>query len=515
VSHQTLNTSSELAYDDAPLTDSAAGQALFNAKALAELQREVAHLRTAVEVLQRQNAELTSIRQAFEAERRRYREMVESAPDGYVLTTLGGVIIEANRVAAALLGVRQDFLPSKSLLIFVDDEARAGLEAMLAPWRDAEQARQSWQQPTVRGQLQLRVYRGAPFPAEYTLSPTRDEHDRIVGLRWMLRDLSENARTEQALRERDYHYRTLFDHAGDAIFIHNLTGRFLEVNRAACEFLGYSREELLRLTPADVTVPELVARIPVLIAQLQHEDHIFFEMILQRRDGTPLPMELNSRIIEYSGGPAVLSIARDITERKRGEEALARWTAQLALLSDVGRQIAAVLGVEQVLERAARLVHDNFGYHHVALFIVDRARGELEMKAIAGEFVNLFPPNHRVPLAQGMVGWVGEHGLRLLANDVEMEKHYVNFYPELIPTRSELSVPIRIGDHAVGVLDVQSPEVNAFDESDVKVMETLADQVAVAIANAQLYEEAQEARRVTGKLNPARVSNERPAAASA
>jgi PAS domain S-box-containing protein len=409
-----------------------------------------------------------------------------------------------------LLGVRQDFLTSKSLLIFVDEDSRTSLEAMLLQWRDAEQAQKSWRQPIVRGQLRLRVYKGASFPAEYTLNPTRDEHDRIVGLRWMLRDLSESARTEQALRERDYHYRTLFDHAGDAIFIHNLTGRFLEVNRVACEFLGYTREELLRMTPADVTVPELAAKIPVLTAQLQHEDHIFFEMVLRRRDGTPLPMELNSRIIEYAGGPAVLSIARDITERKRGEEALAHWTAQLALLSNVGRQIAAVLGLEQVLERAAQLVHDNFGYHHVALFIVDRERRELVMKAIAGEFVKLFPPNHRIPLNQGMVGWVGEHGRRLLANDVTREPHYVNFYPDLIPTRSELSVPLRVGDRTVGVFDVQSPEAGAFDENDVKVMETLADQIAVAIANAQLYEEAQEARKVTGKLNSAHVTGSQP-----
>ena len=122
------------------------------------------------------------------------------------------------------------------------------------------------------------------------------------------------------------------------------------------------------------------------------------------------------------GGPAVLSIARDITERKRGEEALARWAAQLALLSDVGRQIAAILGVEQVLDRAAQLVHDNFGYHHVALFVdgSTSARNWI-MKAIAGDFVKLFPLDHRVPLGQGMVGWVGEHGERLLADDVETE----------------------------------------------------------------------------------------------
>jgi PAS domain S-box-containing protein len=496
-------------------TDQATVQAQFNAEALSDLQREVAHLRTAVEVLQRQNAELVSIRQAFEAERRRYREMVESSPDGYVLTTLGGIIIEANRVAAALLGVRQDFLTSKSLLLFVDDESRARLDTMLTQWRDEEQAHQSWQRPIVRGQIQLRVYRGAPFPAEYTLSPTRDEQDRIVGLRWMLRDLSESARTEQALRERDYHYRTLFDNAGDAIFIHNLTGRFLDVNRVACEMLGYSREEFLRLSPPEISTPETALRYANDIARLQSDKQLFLEILVVRRDGSTLPMELNSRIIEYAGGPAVLSIARDITERKRSEEALARWAAQLALLSDVGRQIAAILGVEQVLDRAAQLVHDNFGYHHVALFIVDRARGELEMKALAGEFVKLFPPNHRVPLDLGMVGWVGQNGSRLVANDVDAEDHYINFYPNLIPTRSELSVPIRLGDKTVGVLDVQSPEANDFDENDVKVMETLADQIAVAIANAQLYEEAQEARRVTGKLTPARVPNERPAAESA
>ena len=129
-----------------------------------------------------------------------------------------------------------------------------------------------------------------------------------------------------------------------------------------------------------------------------------------------------------------------------------------------------------------------------ALFLVDHDRGELVMKAIAGNFIRLFPLDHRIQLDAGMVGWVGAHGERLLTNDVRTEPHYINFYPEVISTCSELSVPIRAGEQTVGVLDVQSPEFDNFDEHDVQVIETLADQIAVAIANARLYEAAQQAR---------------------
>jgi PAS domain S-box-containing protein len=507
--NQALKPTREITYQEPQTPNPDTAIDLFAESAL-DYQREIARLRTAVDVLQRQNSELVSIRQAFETERRRYREMFESAPDGYVLTNLSGNIRETNRVAAALFGVRPDFLQGKSLLAFMGDEAHADLENTLAQWRadDGTQSRQL--PPIMRGSIRLRVYKGAFFPAEYTISPVRDEHDHIIGLRWMLRDLSESARTEQALREREYHYRTLFDNAGDAIFIHNLTGRFLDVNRVACEMLGYSHDELVRLTPNDINAPGTTLQMPDYIARLQRDEHVFLEVVVQRRDGTSLPMELNSRLIEYSGGSAVLSIARDITERKRGEEALQRRAAQLALLSDVGRQIAAILGLEQVLARAAQLVHETFGYHHVALFVMDSARQELIMKAIAGDFLSLFPIDHRVPSGHGMVGWVAEHGERLLARDVAHEPHYINFYPELIPTRSELSVPIRSGDQTRGVLDIQSPEINAFDENDVKVMETLADQIAVAMANAQLYEAAQEARRMTGKLNPKTVADAKP-----
>ncbi len=462
-----------------------------------DLLAEMNRLRALVDELQLQTAELVTLRQALEAERRRYREMFDLAPDAYLLTSVDGTIREANRAAAAMLSMRQDALPGKSLFLFTDDEARAELEAKLAPWHSDEPIHTNQLRYALRGQIRLRVYKGASFPADYTISPARDGHGQIIGLRWILRDLSENTRAEQALREREYHFRTLFDHAGDAVFIHNLTGRFLEVNHVVCDSLGYTREELLSMTPADIVAPELTGEVTRHLVHLQRDAHLFIETVLMRKDGTRLPVEVNSRLFEYAGGQAVLGIARDITERKRGEEALKRHAAQLALLNDVGRQITAIWGVEQVIDRAVHLVQENFGYHHVALFVVDTEQHELIMKAIAGDFVNLFPPNHRIPLGQGMVGWVGEHGQQLLARDVQVEPHYINFYPDLIPTHSELSVPIRLGKWTVGVLDVQSPELNAFDDDDTKVMETLADQIATAMANAEFYEKARQAHETS------------------
>ena len=184
------------------------------------------------------------------------------------------------------------------------------------------------------------------------------------------------------------------------------------------------------------------------------------------------------------------ALEQELTERIQAQRSLQRRAAQLALINDVGGQIAAVLRLDRVLERAAGLIQRTFGYHHVALFTVDHEQGELVMLARAGDFAEMFPLDHRLKLGQGMVGWVAEHGQRLLANDVTQEPQYVNLYPETIPTQSELSVPLRVGSTVIGVLDVQSPQANTFDSDDVMVMETLADQIAVAIENARLYETA-------------------------
>lgn len=188
--------------------------------------------------------------------------------------------------------------------------------------------------------------------------------------------------------------------------------------------------------------------------------------------------------------PAIERELRDAQvrrERKQADEDLRQRAAQLALINDIGSKIAALSALEGVLERAARLVQNSFGYHHVALFLLEG--GTARLKAIAGSYQDYFPPQHSQPLDRGVIGWVGSHGEKMVVGDVNAEPRYMSNISAQTITRAELCLPIKIADRVAGILDIQSPQLNAFNENDVMAMETLTHQIAVAIENAHLYEQ--------------------------
>ena len=194
-------------------------------------------------------------------------------------------------------------------------------------------------------------------------------------------------------------------------------------------------------------------------------------------------------------------------QREQAEEALAQRVTQLALLNRIGGRLAAMLELDELLAEAVRLVQD-FGYPRVNLFTMDQGGRELHLKASAGIFSSPLTPGSRLGLGQGLVGWVAQHGERLLVDDVTADPRYADSCPDQVADCSELAVPLRVSGEVVGVLDVQSPRLNVFDENDVMVMEILADQIATAIHNAQLYEAERAARRrlrnLAGYLEDAR-----------
>jgi len=126
----------------------------------------------------------------------------------------------------------------------------------------------------------------------------------------------------QKIQESERKFKIIFNNTNDAIFIHDLEGNFLEVNQTACEKLGYSKREFLKLRPQDIDSPKYSKMVLERIKGLLKSGETFFETEHITKEGEHIPIELSSKIIEYDGSKAILSIARDITERKQKEEDL-------------------------------------------------------------------------------------------------------------------------------------------------------------------------------------------------
>jgi PAS domain S-box-containing protein len=133
--------------------------------------------------------------------------------------------------------------------------------------------------------------------------------------------------TEEALAESERKFRGIFDTINDAVHIHEIAsdgkpGTFIEVNEVACRMLQFTREELLRHGPLDFIAGPHSRPFDEIIAELSSTGHSIFETVHQRKDGTIVPVEINSHVVGLLGKQVMVSVVRDITQRKQAEDAL-------------------------------------------------------------------------------------------------------------------------------------------------------------------------------------------------
>ncbi|MBI5946269.1 MAG: GAF domain-containing protein [Chloroflexi bacterium] len=180
---------------------------------------------------------------------------------------------------------------------------------------------------------------------------------------------------------------------------------------------------------------------------------------------------------------------------------LRRRADQLTLVSEVSKSVTSTLNLSTIMREAANLIHDKFGYPHVSLFTVHPNRRIIAYEAgsgrrskkLEGFTITLDNP-------KGIMVWTARLGKTILVNDVTTDDRYV---PSPLPpknTRSELCVPLLFDDKVVGLLDIQSDKINAFTEDDQLMFEAVADTMAAAIRNADLYRSEQWRRQVSDSL---------------
>jgi GAF domain-containing protein/HAMP domain-containing protein len=199
----------------------------------------------------------------------------------------------------------------------------------------------------------------------------------------------------------------------------------------------------------------------------------------------------------------ITSLEQRVEERTADLE---RRSVQLEAAAQVAGEAASVLDPQQLLSRVVTLVSEQFGFYHAGIFLVDQAGEYAVLQAASSEGgQHMLARGHRLRIGQeGIVGYVTGQGEPRIALDVGADAVFFN-NPDLPDTRSEIALPLRARGEIIGALDVQSQEPGAFSQEDVAVLQTLADQVAMTISNARLFQQAQESleamRRAYGEIS--------------
>ena len=261
------------------------------------------------------NAELyAQVRETGE----RLDNLVRSATDGILTVNAEGVVTSWNPGAEALYGHTAREAVGKNVLNLLARDP--GPRDRMMTYRNRLIAEEEV------SPIETVMHRkdGAPLEVSISLSTLRDQDGEFEGFIAIHRDIGAQKRTEQALRESEERFRSLVEQAADAVFVHGLDGRFVDVNQQACDTLGYSREELLKLSVGEIDVNFNDEMLERMWKTVEDGKTLTIEGMHRRKNGETFPVEIRLGLIQSGGHRRILALARDITERIRAQEMLLR-----------------------------------------------------------------------------------------------------------------------------------------------------------------------------------------------
>ncbi|MDI6769350.1 MAG: GAF domain-containing protein [Anaerolineales bacterium] len=313
------------------------------------------------------------------------------------------------------------------------------------------------------------------------------------------REIAERRRTAEALSRSEAELRALFASMTDVVLVVDKDSRYIRIAPTNPSRLYLPPEELLGKKMTDILPREITKPfIPAIKKALRSAEVANIEY----------PLEIGGQTFTFDASISRLSedqvfwIARDITERKKFEDALRRNNEYLATSAEIGRLITSTLDLNTLFTRTVNLIRERFGFYHAAIFVIE----ESGMNAVleegtgkAGE--EMKSRGHSLPVgSRSIVGTVTSTGTPLVVNNTAINPTH-RYNPLLPDTRAEAAIPLRIGERIIGAIDIQSQQAEAFIPADIAVLQALADQIAIAIDNARSYEIAQQAIKEMRELD--------------
>ena len=246
--------------------------------------------------------------------------ILDSSDDTIISTTLDGTITSWNAGARMMYGYSPEEVLGQSISIVIPPDKKDELQKII------ESARQGKSIPELET---IRITKdGIPVCVSINITPIKDAQKRIIGILGVTRNITRSKQAEEALRESEEKYRQLFELESDAILlIENETGQIIEANAAAASLYGYTREEVIHKKNTDLSA-EPTETLRVTVQQIDQVPLRYH----RKKDGTVFPVEITGRHFTWRGRLVHIAAIRDITERKRAEDALRESELTLTIL---------------------------------------------------------------------------------------------------------------------------------------------------------------------------------------
>jgi PAS domain S-box-containing protein len=315
--------------------------------------------------------------------------------------------------------------------------------------------------------------------------------------------VQERQAMESALAERESQYRSIVESTGDGVLVTDLSNAVVTVNPAFCAISGYSAEQLRTLHPSEFLHFDDLEPFEGYLARTATDDVVTAGVLCVCADARLTRLELRGKRFSYRGRLHVLSVVRDVTERERSlrllEQKVAERTRELSTLLEISNTVASNLQLKPLLGVVLEQLQIVLGCTGVTIFVIEGDelvildhRGPLADQALAGA---------RLPGRQMIACARERNGSPLIIDNLWSDSEAARAFRDRIPealaallmhTRALLFVPLRVREQTIGFLLLENHEADRFSTRDGTLAWALANQAAVAIENARLYDHARD-----------------------
>lgn len=459
-----------------------------------------------------------------------FRDLYEHAPVAYFSVAPDGRIRLVNRRARELLGYEPSDLVGRSPVDLYADTPDG------RPKADELQRRALQGEDLVDQELQMRRADGEVIWVSLTVHPVRDENGDVVERRGAVLDITERKRTEAALRESEERFHKIFEHSNDGIMVlEPEADRIVEANARAAGMLGYSHDELLEL-PISAIHPDEMPRLREFVQGVyEHGSDRTDELTCLTKGGAKLAAEISASTVVVDGRHRMIAAIRDVTDRRRAEEALRRahdqleervrartaeltaanerlhaeirqrqeaeeaqrhYARRLETLQEIDRAILAAGSPREIAEAAVRHVERLIHCSRASVALLDEEAGQWLVITVQGQSAEGMGVGTRLPLDAFGDAEEIEHlrrGDPHLVSDVDTERDAAAVTRlRSHGLRSYLTVPLLAQDHLIGALNLGDDRVDAFDGDAVEIAREVSDSLAIGIQHARLHERLEQ-----------------------